>query len=141
MPAFSPNSIEQLNTADPRLIKLFQKVILTRNCTIMKGHRGKEEQRQAFLTGKSKLDWPNGNHNSLPSRAVDAAPYPVEFPKDTDSDNIKRKKLMQFCYFAGYVMAVADGMGIRIRWGGDWDRDNDLKDNNFDDLVHFELLD
>jgi peptidoglycan L-alanyl-D-glutamate endopeptidase CwlK len=27
----------------------------------------------------------------------------------------------------------------RIRWGGDWDMDNDLSDNTFNDLVHFEL--
>lgn len=140
MPSYSPASLDQLETCDPRLVKIFMKVILKRNCQILKGHRGQEEQHQAFLSGKSKLDWPNGNHNSLPSRAVDAAPYPVEFPKPTDSPQVQRKKLMQFCYFAGYVMAVAEEMGYKLRWGGDWDGDNDLKDNNFDDLVHFELV-
>ena len=30
-------------------------------------------------------------------------------------------------------------MGIDLIWGGDWDGDTDLKDNAFDDLVHFEL--
>jgi hypothetical protein len=30
-------------------------------------------------------------------------------------------------------------MGIKIRWGGDWDMDTETKDNNFDDLVHFEI--
>ena len=30
-------------------------------------------------------------------------------------------------------------MGIDLIWGGDWDGDTDLNDNNFDDLVHFEL--
>jgi len=27
-----------------------------------------------------------------------------------------------------------------LRWGGDWDRDTQVDDNNFDDLVHFELV-
>jgi len=30
-------------------------------------------------------------------------------------------------------------MGMKIRWGGDWDMDTQTKDNKFDDLVHFEL--
>ena len=36
-------------------------------------------------------------------------------------------------------MGIASQMGIDIIWGGDWDGDTDLKDNAFDDLVHFEL--
>jgi len=27
-----------------------------------------------------------------------------------------------------------------VRWGGDWDRDTELKDNRFMDLVHIELI-
>ena len=30
--------------------------------------------------------------------------------------------------------------GVEIRWGGDWDSDTQVKDNKFDDLVHFELI-
>ena len=42
-------------------------------------------------------------------------------------------------YFAGVVKGIASQMGIGIRWGGDWDMDTEVKDNRFDDLVHFEL--
>jgi hypothetical protein len=37
-------------------------------------------------------------------------------------------------------------MGVKIRWGGDWNASSQFKgqrttkDNNFDDLVHFEIL-
>ena len=31
-------------------------------------------------------------------------------------------------------------MGIKIRWGGDWDSDTQVNDNKFDDLVHFEEI-
>jgi peptidoglycan L-alanyl-D-glutamate endopeptidase CwlK len=36
-------------------------------------------------------------------------------------------------------LGVASQMGLKIRWGGDWDMDTQTKDNKFDDLVHFEL--
>jgi hypothetical protein len=30
--------------------------------------------------------------------------------------------------------------GINLRWGGDWDRDSDLKDQTFNDLGHIEVV-
>ena len=42
---------------------------------------------------------------------------------------------------AGYIQATADKLGIKIRWGGDWDSDGDLDDQTFMDLGHFELVD
>ena len=37
-------------------------------------------------------------------------------------------------------MSTANGMGIKIRYGGDWNGNFDLKDQNFYDGVHFELI-
>jgi peptidoglycan L-alanyl-D-glutamate endopeptidase CwlK len=37
-------------------------------------------------------------------------------------------------------MGIAAKMGIKIRWGGDWDRDEELHDQTFFDLPHFELI-
>ena len=68
------------------------------------------------------------HHNSDPSRAVDVAPYPIDW-NDTE----------RFGRFAGFVLGMAAAMGIPLRWGGDWDRDNDTHDQKFNDLVHFEL--
>ena len=44
-----------------------------------------------------------------------------------------------FHYFGGFVLGIASQMGLKIRWGGDWDRDTEVKDNRFDDLPHFEI--
>ena len=38
-------------------------------------------------------------------------------------------------------MGRAVELGIRLRWGGDWDGDNELRDQTFNDLVHFEVID
>jgi hypothetical protein len=44
---------------------------------ILCGHREEKEQNEAFNKGNSKLKWPQSKHNSLPSLAVDIAPFPV----------------------------------------------------------------
>tara|TARA_R110000787_G_scaffold44344_1_gene108873 strand:+ start:447 stop:842 length:396 start_codon:yes stop_codon:yes gene_type:complete len=130
MPKFGSRSKSRLKTCDTRLQDLFNEVIKHFDCSVIQGHRGKEDQNKAFKEGKSKLKYPNGNHNKSPSKAVDVAPYPINW---NDRE--------RFTYFAGYVVGIASQMGLKIRWGGDWDMDTEVKDNNFDDLPHFELRD
>ena len=128
MPKFSKKSKAKLNTCDKRLIELFNKVVKKFDCTIIEGHRSKDRQNKLFDEGKSKLQYPNGKHNATPSMAVDVAPYPIDW---NDRE--------RFTYFAGYVVGIAYQMGLKIRGGGDWDMDTQVKDNNFDDLPHFEI--
>ena len=128
MPKFGKRSQERLNTCDEDLIALFKEVVKYFDCSVLEGYRGEEKQNKYFNEGKSKLKYPKGRHNRKPSNAVDVVPYPVDW---NDRE--------QMTYFAGFVKGVAYKMGIPIRWGGDWNNNNDLKDNNFDDLPHFEL--
>ena len=130
MPKYSEKSKENLSQCNEKLQMVFNKVVEYYDCTIIKGHRNQEEQHRAFLSGNSKLDWPHGKHNRTPSDACDAAPYPVNY-----SD------IKGLHFFAGFVIAIALSMGVKLRWGGDWDGDFDLKDNKFNDLVHFETID
>ena len=83
-----------------------------------------------YEEGKTKVYWPNGRHNSNPSRAVDVVPYPIDW------DDRER-----FHLFAGFVIGIAQSMGIRLRWGGDWNMNFEVDDNNFDDFPHFEVKD
>lgn len=135
MAKFSNNSLKKLDTCHPDLITLFNEVIKHHDFTIIEGYRGQEAQDKAFEEGKSKLKYPNGKHNKLPSEAIDAAPYPIDW-----NDKIR------FYYFAGIVLGTAEVLrstgriSHSIRWGGDWDRDDDFKDNTFNDLVHFEIV-
>jgi len=131
MPKFSEQSLSKLETCDYRLIQLFKEVIKRYDCAIVCGHRGEQDQNDAYDKGHSKLKFPKSKHNKFPSRAIDAAPY------------IPGKGIVwkaNQCYtFAGFVMGMAASMGIPIRWGGDWDMDTDVNDQNFNDLVHFEI--
>lgn len=128
MPAFSETSRARLLTCHPNLQAVFNRVIQLTDCTILCGHRGQAEQDEALRTGKSKLAWPKSNHNTLPSNAVDAAPFPIDW-NDLD----------RFRVFGGFVLGVAASMDINLGWGGDWDGDGTNKDQTFHDLPHFEM--
>lgn len=130
MPKFSESSKERLKTCDIRLQHLFEEVIKYFDCTIVYGHRTEAEQNEAYDKKFSKVQWPNSKHNKIPSKAVDAVPYPVDW------QDIKRMH-----YFAGWVMGIAKELGLRIRWGGDWNRNTEVQDETFPDLAHFELED
>ena len=128
MPKFGRASKKRLKTCDEDLVFLFEEVVKYFDCKVLEGHRGKKLQNKYFKEGKSKLKFPDGNHNKNTSTAIDVVPYPVDW-EDRE----------RMTYFAGYVKGIAMMLGIPIRWGGDWNSNNDLKDNNFDDLPHFEL--
>lgn len=122
MAIFSDESKRRLSTCDSRLQILFNKVIENQDCAILCGHRGKEEQDKAVKEGNSGLLFPFSKHNKLPSKAVDVLPYPVKW------DDIRGHYL-----FAGYVMATADILGIKVKWGGMW--------KSLIDRPHWELVD
>lgn len=129
MPKFSERSLARLETCDPRLQRVFQAVVSEFDCTILEGHRRRERQNRMVAEGKSKTPWPRSKHNAAPSLAADVTAYPIDW------EDRERQTL-----FAGYVLATAKAMGITLRWGGDWDRDTEVRDNAFDDLVHFEIV-
>tara|TARA_Y100001938_G_C8076764_1_gene426576 strand:- start:1781 stop:2173 length:393 start_codon:yes stop_codon:yes gene_type:complete len=128
MPRFGRRSRERLATCEKDLQMVFNEVIKHVDCSILEGHRSKDRQNALYEDGKTKVRYPNGRHNASPSCAVDVTPYPVDW------DDRERQTL-----FAGFVLGVANQMGINLRWGGDWDQDFEVKDNRFDDFPHFEL--
>jgi len=132
MPRFSSRSNSQLDTCHPLLQKLFREVVKDDDCAVVEGHRNRRRQNLLYQQGKSKLKWPCGKHNVMPSMAVDVAPWV--------GGEIPWGDRHQFYYFAGKVKARAAHMGIKVRWGGDWDGDGDVSDQAFNDLAHWELL-
>lgn len=154
MPAFSQSSSTKLDTCDPRLRRVAERVAEVWDCTVLAGRRGPEEQDRAHEEGNSGVRWPEGRHNcpdlgdygrwragEIPrkmvredvtrtARAIDIAPYPIDW-RDRE----------RFCLFAGLVLATARELGVRLRWGGDWNGNLKTSDENLSDLVHFELVD
>lgn len=129
MSAFSQTSLKRLATCDSRLQRIFTEIVQHFDCSILCGHRNEAAQNEAFQKGHSTKRWPDSKHNKFPSPAVDVAPYPVQW------DDIER-----FRYFAGFVVGFAAARGLKLKNGGDWDMDTDLKDQNLIDLPHFEIV-
>lgn len=136
MPSFGKSSRDRLAECHPDLQTLMNEVIKHIDCSIICGHRSKEEQDIVFQTGKSQVQWPDSRHNSNPSKAVDVAPWPIDW-----SD------ISRFRDFGMFVLGVAAALRSegkitsKIRWGADWNRNYDVDDEKFKDFPHFEIDD
>jgi len=125
MPKFSKASAAKLATCHPNLQKIFNDIILTRDCTIICGARTLEEQKKAFEGGFSKLDGVKKKSKHQISKeqplslAIDVLPYPIDWNDRKGHED-----------FARAVKATAEHLGIKIIWGGDWK----MRDN-----PHYEL--
>ena len=136
MPSFSLESLDQLKTCHPDLIRLFTEVIKYYDCTIIEGFRNKEQQEKMFNKHWSQVHFPQSMHNRYLSRAVDAKPVGIDYDK---LDKMDWKEWCQFYHFIGFVKATAINLGIKVRCGGDWDGDMNIRDQKFYDLPHFEI--
>ena len=123
---------EKLNDVDTRLVDLVMTVAtLFKDVQVICGHRGKAEQDDAFKRGASKVKWPNGKHNSKPSKAVDIALIragKIDWNNRTD-----------FAAIGGAMLMAAKIKGIPLRWGGDFNGNLNFSDDGFVDSPHFEL--
>jgi peptidoglycan L-alanyl-D-glutamate endopeptidase CwlK len=127
-------SLERIDTLDPRWKGILDDVLVAVpfDVKVIWGYRGQEVQDRAYAEGKSTKQWPNSVHNKMPSRAVDLAPVVGgEIPWDDPRP---------WLVLAGAVLGVARVAREGIRWGGNWDSDAVmLDDQDFDDLGHFEI--
>ncbi len=135
MPKFGKLSLERLATCDERIQKVMNEAIKHYDFTVLYGYRTPAEQFELFkqgrtlvgkewkvtgktvtqLDGKTKMS----NHNSNPSKAIDIAPFPIDW------NNIQR-----FLDMAKVVKEAAKTVGVEITYGGDW---------KMKDYPHFEV--
>jgi len=126
MPKFGRRSKERLKGVDTKLVNVLNELIKIMDVTIIEGRRSAERQEQLLGKGATKVKY----SKHMDGKAVDLAPYPIDW-EDRE----------RFHYMGGMIRGIAKQLNVRVRWGGDWDGDGEIKDNNFDDLVHVEILD
>ena len=119
--SLSKTSRQKLQTCHSDLIKLVTATSEVTNIAVICGHRGKYEQEQAFLKGKSKAKWGQSKHNKIPSMAVDIVPLPLDW-----------NDIPSFEKMGETVLEIAKKLNIKIKWGRDFSK---LKD-----YPHFELV-
>ena len=121
---FGRRSRKRLEGVDAKLVNVLNELIKIMDVTVIEGVRSEERQRELLKKGATKVKY--SKHMS--GKAVDIAPYPIDW-EDRE----------RFHYMGGMLRGIGQQLGIRVRWGGDWDSDGEIKDNNFDDLPHFEI--
>lgn len=127
---FGKRSRARLKGVDSRLVNVLNELIKIMDVAIIEGVRSEETQYKYFLDGKSKLDGKNKKSKHQLGKAVDLAPYPINWKDNTS-----------FYYMGGMIRGIAKQLNLKVRWGGDWDSDGETKDQTFMDLVHIEILD
>ena len=112
---------------------IIDKAIQYADITVLEGYRDEKAQNEAYDKGMSQVRFPNSKHNTYPSMAVDAVPYPIDW-KDTE----------RLAYFAGMIKGIANvmllGTGYKLVSGIDWDDDLNINEHKFLDYPHFELI-
>jgi len=109
MPSFGPRSKSHYNTLHPKLQWILSDAILVIDFAILCGHRDEAAQTAAYAGGFSKVKWPNSKHNHDPSRAVDIAPWPINW-------NDKER----FYLVAGVLLSCAYDLNITLDGGFNW---------------------
>tara|TARA_R110000744_G_scaffold8350_3_gene27841 strand:+ start:602 stop:1003 length:402 start_codon:yes stop_codon:yes gene_type:complete len=127
---FGKRSRERLSGVNVKLVNVLNELIKIMDVTIIEGVRSDEKQKEYFDKGKSKIDGITKKGQHQLGKAVDLAPYPIDW-NDRDT----------FYYMGGMIRGIAKQLNVNVRYGGDWDGDGKTKDNNFDDLVHIEIRD
>lgn len=115
MPKLSLRSKERLATCHADIRKVCNELIKYIDFSVVCGYRIKDDQDKAYAEGKSKLKWPKSAHNSLPSKAIDIVPYPLDW-----NDIGSFKQLHGAFMVVAQQLFDAAEIGSQFEWGGDW---------------------
>lgn len=125
---FGKRSKACLEQADPKLVKLCEEVIKHFDFSVIESHRTLERQKKLYDEGKSQIDGikRKGNHNYLPSLAIDIIPYKKGHNPFDGSDESE----LMFWRMLWYFKRASKKLDIDINLGAFW---------SFKDFPHIEL--
>lgn len=130
----SQRSLKRLEGVEPDLVNIvclaIERTPVDFGVAWMGGLRTREEQNQLYKDKVSTKDGYLRLSKHQFGEAVDLQVY-------VGGTAVQSEKMQ--CIIAGVMASCASELGMEIRWGGDWDRDGDTRDNKFNDLYHFEL--
>lgn len=138
-------SIKKLSGVHPDLVKVVKEAITTSEVDfgVVFGVRTAAEQHELYLKGRTKpgsiVTYKDGYKNkSNHQPKEDGYGYSVDLAVWTgvtyDWNDIPKYRLV-----AKAMLDAAKKLGIKIRWGADWDMDGSTSDERFLDWGHFEL--
>lgn len=135
----SKKSISNLDGVHPSLVDLVKIVMnwQVMDFSVAEGIRTEDRQKELVESGKSKTM--NSKHLRQTSgygHAVDLYPYPIDMEKVNKGDV---REISRFSLLAGLMIAAGKSRGVKVTWGGDWDRDGQTLDHTFFDAPHIQI--
>ena len=130
----SARSLKSLEGVDPKLVSVVKRAIqiTSQDFVVIEGLRTQARQDELWAQGRTKpgpiVTWTKDASSHGTGRAVDICPYPVDW-----------NDLKKFDAIYVAMMAAAEELGVRLRYGGDWDMDGKLREKGESDSPHFEL--
>ena len=130
---FSKLSEQRLTGLNPKLVQVVRTALTKtkQDFLVLEGLRTPQRQRELYNQGRTTpgkvVTWTMKSKH-LSGDAVDLVPYPVDW--DTAS---------KFDLIALAMFEAANDLGIKIRWGADWDQDGKPRERGEYDSPHFEL--
>ena len=129
----SQKSLDRLAVVDPRLVAVVKRAIqiTTQDFMVLEGYRSQERQDELYAQGRTKpgpvVTWVKvGTHTS--GTAVDLVPYPVDW-----------NDLSKFDAISKAMFDAAKELGVKIRWGANWNQNGTPRERGESDSPHFEL--
>jgi len=129
----------RLKGVHPDLVKVVELAIkkTATDFLVLEGVRTPARQKELYAQGRTRpgqvVTWTlTSNHFAKADgfgHAVDLAPYPVDW-----------NDLKKFDAISKAMFAAAAELGIRIRWGADWDQDGKSRERGESDSPHFEIM-
>lgn len=130
----SQRSLKNLEGVNPKLVAVVKRALelSTQDFMVIEGLRTQARQDELWAQGRTKpgaiVTWTKDASSHGTGHAVDICPYPVDW---TD--------LKKFDAIAVAMFAAAAELGVKLRWGADWDQDNKPRERGESDSPHFEL--
>jgi len=128
----------RLKGVHPQLVRVVERAIeLTQvDFLVLEGVRTPQRQRELYAQGRTKpgpkVTWTLTSNHFVKAdgfgHAVDLCPWPVDWTDLKKFDAISRA-----------MFAAADELGVKIRWGADWDLNGKPRERGESDSPHFEL--
>lgn len=149
-------SIDNLANVHPQLVRVVHRAAeLSRvPFKVIEGVRTAERQERLYGQGRTaeqlrakslppslarptmpKVTWTLSSRHFIDQktgfgRAVDLLPAPYDWQDTQPFDDMAKA-----------MFAAADELGVKIRWGADWDRDGNPRERGEADSPHFEIAD
>lgn len=136
---FSKRSLDNLVGVHPDLVLIVHDVMDMglMDFSVNEGLRTPERQAELVQKGFSKTHY--SKHLKQPSgysHAVDLYPSPIDMGAVRAGN---AREISRFGFLAGLMLSTAKHHGLKLVWGGDWDRDGETLDHTFYDGPHFQL--